>query len=85
MRQISIFIDELKHIRLAFQRENHTSTPPMQKRTTKRSRSQDDISLYSKIKKHEAMTTKKTADAVLISTTLLTPRPFGLVTSSDAS
>lgn len=46
---------------------------------------QVDISLYSKTKKHEAMTTNKTADIVLISTTSLILAPFRLETSTVAS
>jgi hypothetical protein len=45
----------------------------MQKRTTKSSTNQNDISLYSKTKKHEAITTNRTADVVLMSTTPVVP------------
>lgn len=66
-------------------RIKRTSTPPIQKRTTKSSRNQDDISLYSTTKKHEAMTTNRTAEVVLISTPLLPLPLFMSGRSSEAS
>uniref|UniRef100_A0A7C9CW61 Uncharacterized protein n=1 Tax=Opuntia streptacantha TaxID=393608 RepID=A0A7C9CW61_OPUST len=44
------------------------SAPPMQNSTTRTSINQTDISLYSITRKHEAITTKRIADLVLIST-----------------
>lgn len=76
---------EMRQTSRRYMGKMHTSTPPMQKRTTKRSMNQVDISLYSKTKKHEAMTTNKTADIVLISTTSLILAPFRLETSTVAS
>lgn len=63
----------------------HTSTPPMQKRTTKSSTNQADISLYSMTKKHEAITTNKTADVVLMSTIPAPKGAFAVGISSAAS
>lgn len=63
----------------------HTSVPPMQKRTTRRSRNQDDISLYRTIKKHEAITTNKTADVILMFTAPLALEPLSFRISSEAS
>lgn len=63
----------------------YTSTPPMQKRTTKSSRNQYDMSLYSTTKKHEAIRTNRTADVVLMSTTPVLPMASAIGISSAAS
>lgn len=63
----------------------YTSTPPMQKRTTKSSRNQYDMSSYSTTKKHEAITTNRTADVVLMSTTPVLPMASVIGISSAAS
>lgn len=57
----------------------------MQKRTTKSSMNQNDISLYSITKKHEAITTNRTADVMLMSTTPLVPIALALGISSAES
>lgn len=50
-----------------------TSMPPMQKRTTRTSINQNDMSLYSMTRKHEANTTNRSADTMVISSTPLEP------------
>jgi hypothetical protein len=57
----------------------------MQKRTTKSSMNQSDISLYSITKKHEAITTNRTADVMLMSTTPLVTMALVRGISSAAS